>query len=72
MKIAKLAAAAAVLSLATAPAVAQAAPAAERSSQAVSNDSDLAGHTGLFVAILALLLVIGFAAGTGHNAPMSP
>jgi len=75
MKIAKLAVAAAIMSLATAPVVAQAAsqPAPVREGAAVSGSEDLRG--GFIIPLIAIVAVIlGILAMTGGNndRPHSP
>ena len=63
--------AAAALSLAVAPVAAQAAP-ADRASAPVAESNDLAGNNSIFIALIALLLVVGFAVGAGSDDPVSP
>ncbi|MFZ9396140.1 MAG: hypothetical protein ACO25F_08795 [Erythrobacter sp.] len=72
MKIRTIAAAAAVLSLATAPAIAEASLA--RTSAPVEGESEMGGGSGLLIAILAAAAVIGgiVIAADGDDDPVSP
>lgn len=73
MKIRTLAAAAAVLSLATAPAIAEVSLA--RTSAPVEGESELAGGSSLLIAILAAAAVIAgivIAVDGGDDEPVSP
>jgi hypothetical protein len=69
MKFAKFAAAAAALSLASAPALA--APAPERGSAPAASENQIGGQAGILVLFALLALVIGIAV-SGDDEPTSP
>ena len=73
MKIRNLALAAAAVSLAASPAIAEAA--FERSIAPVEGEGELEGENGILIAILAAAAIIAgiiVAAGSGTDAPTSP
>lgn len=72
MKIRTFALAAAALSLAATPAIAEAA--FERSSAPIEGESDIAGGAGILVAILGAAAVVGgiIAISGGNDDPASP
>lgn len=72
MKIRTLAAVAAVLSLATAPAIAEVS--LDRAPAPVEGESELAGGSGLLIAVLAAAAVIAgiVIASDGDDDPVSP
>tara|TARA_B100000953_G_scaffold91690_1_gene74742 strand:+ start:1245 stop:1472 length:228 start_codon:yes stop_codon:yes gene_type:complete len=75
MRLGKVLTAAAAVSLVATPALAQAAPSVERIGASQSEDSELAGGSGIIIAVLAAAAVIAaivVAVDGGDDEPVSP